>query len=504
MANRKYVMLEDKNGEEVLPVTDGNGVFVDDGTKKLDKKLTEINEQLDTIANERKNKYFVGANYPYKTITEAIKKWKLDGQPKAEVYLSEGEFNDVVSIDTGKEISFFGSGKKLTTWRTTTGKYKDAPITARGGKIILEDITIIADHSSIGNNYDYIGYPEGSGNAIYQNAYAVHFDSGNGGYYLIKDCDLISYQDAGLGCGTMDNTTIRLENVNIFSYTDSVNTHPNAGKESLNHGALLYHSCDDKGSPTTFESLELINVNIYSKNSPYPFLYKNYSTDGSKKNLLTKNVSISGDNVTQLFLESTRNATTKPYYVLNKNSFGNNFENLNHVKSGANIGINFDGNAELANDCNTISKCGFFYSNINTPTNEYYFINNIQFGKYAYQEAKLMDNNILYIREKINNVWGDWVQITNSQTSIQTLIKSMIDVGTNGRATQVSEIDNIRKCGYFIVPNTVSELPAPKYYVMHSIAANSAGAIQQIWDLETGVSYKRLCNNNTWTNWVEC
>lgn len=49
MANRKYVMLEDKNGEEVLPVTDGNGVFVDDGTKKLDKKLTEINEQLDTI-----------------------------------------------------------------------------------------------------------------------------------------------------------------------------------------------------------------------------------------------------------------------------------------------------------------------------------------------------------------------------------------------------------------------------------------------------------------------
>ena len=52
MANRKYVMLEDKNGEEVLPVTDGNGVFVEGGTKKLDKKLTEINEQLDTIANK--------------------------------------------------------------------------------------------------------------------------------------------------------------------------------------------------------------------------------------------------------------------------------------------------------------------------------------------------------------------------------------------------------------------------------------------------------------------
>ena len=52
MTNREYVMLEDKNGKEVLPVTDGNGVFVEGGTKKLDKKLTEINEQLDTITNE--------------------------------------------------------------------------------------------------------------------------------------------------------------------------------------------------------------------------------------------------------------------------------------------------------------------------------------------------------------------------------------------------------------------------------------------------------------------
>ena len=52
MTNREYVMLEDKNGKEVLPVTDGNGVFVEGGTKKLDKKLTEINEQLDTKANK--------------------------------------------------------------------------------------------------------------------------------------------------------------------------------------------------------------------------------------------------------------------------------------------------------------------------------------------------------------------------------------------------------------------------------------------------------------------
>ena len=54
MANRNYIILEDKDGKEVLPVTDGNGVFVEGGTKKLENKLTEIdskttelNEQLD-------------------------------------------------------------------------------------------------------------------------------------------------------------------------------------------------------------------------------------------------------------------------------------------------------------------------------------------------------------------------------------------------------------------------------------------------------------------------
>ena len=58
MANRNYIILEDKDGKEVLPVTDGNGVFVEGGTKKLESKLTEIdskttelNEQLDTNAS---------------------------------------------------------------------------------------------------------------------------------------------------------------------------------------------------------------------------------------------------------------------------------------------------------------------------------------------------------------------------------------------------------------------------------------------------------------------
>ena len=40
MADREYVILEDKNGKEVLPVTDGNGVFVEGGTNDWARNWT--------------------------------------------------------------------------------------------------------------------------------------------------------------------------------------------------------------------------------------------------------------------------------------------------------------------------------------------------------------------------------------------------------------------------------------------------------------------------------
>ena len=465
--------------------------------------VNELNTQYKDIVNLTKNKYFVGKNYPYKTITAAINKWKQDNTPVAEIHIAEGEYNDIISIDPEKSISFIGAGKRLTTWRTTSGHYKDAPLTARGGNIIVKNMTIIADHSDSGDTYDYIGNPDGTGTGKYQNAYALHFDSGNGGNYFVKDCDLISYQDAGLGCGTVENTTIRVEDTNIFSYTDLNTTHPNAN-ESLNHGGLLYHSYDDKGTPTLNENLELINVNIYSKNSPSPFIYKNYSTDGSNKNLFCKNVCVSGDNSTDLFLSSSRHGSSKPYYDLNPQSFGNNIPEINASKLGENIGIDDRGYAKFITDANNINKCGYYYSSTNIPTGDgYWFINHIQFEKYAYQEAKLLDNKVMYSRQKVNETWSDWDEVRITKSTIEALVQNMINVNSNGRATEITDIDNLRKCGYYVIPKTVAGLPEAKYYVMHSIVANSAGAIQQIWDLETGNSYKRLCNNNIWTSWVQ-
>lgn len=52
MANRNYIILEDKDGKEVLPVTDGNGVFVEGGTKKLESKLTEIDSKTTELSEQ--------------------------------------------------------------------------------------------------------------------------------------------------------------------------------------------------------------------------------------------------------------------------------------------------------------------------------------------------------------------------------------------------------------------------------------------------------------------
>ena len=56
MANRNYIILEDKDGKEVLPVTDGNGVFVEGGTKKLESKLTEIDSKTTELSEQLDNK----------------------------------------------------------------------------------------------------------------------------------------------------------------------------------------------------------------------------------------------------------------------------------------------------------------------------------------------------------------------------------------------------------------------------------------------------------------
>ena len=477
-------------------------------TNKITQEIEKTNAQLSDFVNERRNKYYVGKNHPYKTINEAFDEWKSAGYPESVIYIMNGEYLESISIPQGLTISFIGETKDGVIWRTTSGLYEDAPLWARGGKILAENITFVADHTSNPNfNYD--------GHSANQNAYAVHFDGGVGGKYVLRNCDLISYQDAALGCGTVDNTTIRLENCNLYSYTDTVEDYPNA-ELSLGHGGLLYHTYKGDGT-NTIENLELINVNIFSKNSANPFKYLNYSTTVSRKNLLAINVNISGNKVSGREDLIYQNVScvgygNKPFFDLNPQSNGNNIDMLNYKFENDAVEFTSDsialnpenGRSVEITSINDVTKCGYYHCRYDMPTTEYYFINAIVFGNYKWLDAVSFNGNYHYVKLCNNGVWGEWLKISDSEEKIIKLIQSMVSVSTNGRGVAADNIDDISISGYYLSTNTASNTPQPnKFYGINATVLSSTSQIQIAYDLNDNTKmYKRL-KNITWSDWQQ-
>lgn len=110
MANRNYIILEDKDGKEVLPVTDGNGVFVEGGTKKLENKLTEIdskttelNEQLDNVVQKQFNFIVVSDIHCNTDVGDMSGKYRVDNFIKAVQY--EDSINPIHAIFINGDLS---------------------------------------------------------------------------------------------------------------------------------------------------------------------------------------------------------------------------------------------------------------------------------------------------------------------------------------------------------------------------------------------------------------
>ena len=167
MANRNYIILEDKDGKEVLPVTDGNGVFVEGGTKKLENKLTEIdskttelNEQLDNIEN--KQEVFVtdfgadttGLNDSYMQIQEAIDHAYLNN--KKTIVFPEGKYKITKGFKFRNGIKYYSPNNGATifiddnyigTSEGILGNYNDSNIYNEdtADSFELENLTFLYD-----------------------------------------------------------------------------------------------------------------------------------------------------------------------------------------------------------------------------------------------------------------------------------------------------------------------------------------------------------------------
>ena len=255
--NIQYLLGEGLN-LEVENIFDG---WLQDGTfdtlinqtalEKVNERIDETNAQLSEVDMSLNEIYNVGVKQRYKTINEAYNQWVADGKPKAIIKIFQGEYLEYLNIGglvDNNRLIFEGVDKNIVTWRYTNGDYDYAPFTG-GGNITFKNLTIIADH------------PQGwTGNG---GAYGLHIDHPNArGKVIIENCDIHSYQDSALGCGTSTNQEIHLKDVNLYHYAEK-NV---AGNNGVNHGALLYHTSATPNS--TGQKIHFENVYAYSKNGP--------------------------------------------------------------------------------------------------------------------------------------------------------------------------------------------------------------------------------------------
>ena len=228
--------------------------------------------------------YNVGINEKYTTINQALNEWKKDGYPKATVNIANGRYNEKIFVDSGHEISFIGESRDGVIITTHTGNYEDAPIFIRHGDVTIKNMTVIADHSK-NKNFSYYG------NSSSTRAYAIHIDGGKiPGKVVVENVTAISYQSPAFGLGLIPGSTIRIENCDSISYTDKTYKNVPVGM-ALTYGSLLCHKSSESLYPERKkEKLELVDVNVYSKNTENALYLLSEANEDF--NLLAKNITL--------------------------------------------------------------------------------------------------------------------------------------------------------------------------------------------------------------------
>lgn len=331
LARAAYITIQYKNSQAITPAN-GDELLVQIYQGEALKDLPELMaNRIAEIKNKGNSKdfehiigrtaYFVGADKTYTTINAALTAWANDNYPPANVYISNGEYNEVVEVDS-KDISFIGESKEGTIIRTTTGKYIDAPIHIKHGNVSVENLTIIADHSS-DSNFNYEAETNSSC------AYGVHIDGGSvAGKVVVKNCIVVSYQSPAFGLGTIPDSIIRIEDCEAYCYTDYTNNTSSVQYRCLQYGCLLCHMSSAQYYPDRgTETLQLVNSKFYDKNTKN-VIKLNYGAD------LTEHMNVLAlNNVLGSDAESDKNKLFVPdagLVILDQTSQGNTCSTMNY------------------------------------------------------------------------------------------------------------------------------------------------------------------------------
>lgn len=471
------------NGTEWVNI----GVFTDDKIGDMGQ-ISESN-LVQAVLNDRSQlaqkvtiepfELHVGVNQKYKTINEAFTEWQnpltINKQP-ATIFIHEGTYSEKIYYTSYCNCSFIGIGSRdKVIIKTTTGLYEDAPISVQGD-LIIENLTLYADYSS--NS----GFTETT-----NPGYALHIDfTGVEGTTKIKNCKLISYQNAGLGCGTRQNQTIIIEDCEIYNVRE-------LSGFTYTYG-LLYHNSSTNAQLN--QNIILRNVKIHSKLGRAMMIYS-YNTDTTKNNIEFYNCTFSSDAYTSKNLVYYNNSASDNV-VISPKSHGNNVNEIAAVSGMYNINKAF---VSLADDytgaCRTVTDCnnalyGFFKCNgasggLNTPVPRWVDGFTIAFDSSTFVVQTVYDitqNFECYQRTKNATTWSSW-----------KLIRSNYDY-----ADTITDANSALTSGVHIC---TTNTPTVDTFMIDVIAANSYYCIQYSYRLSDMKKWKRTYINRVFGTWVE-
>ena len=420
---------------------------IDETNAQLSEAKTELSSQLDTITQQLNEPYhyYVGVNQKYKTITEAFNEWLKHKQPSI-IHILSGIYYEFVKYTGYCNCSFIGECKETTIVYSRSGKYEEAPLTVQGD-LTIENLTLKVDSSE---NSDFTENTNP--------AYALHIDSPNvEGTTVVRNCDLISYVNAGLGCGTRQNQTIILEDTNIYNYR-------NIGDHRYKTG-MLYHNSATNGHIN--QNIKMKNVKAYSKNGRALMIYS-YNTDDTKAQFEAVNTKLLSD-----------------VYEGNDAYFYNKDTSDNVIITGLEIN---DGSSKEVSDCNLAPngnfKCNGATGGLNMPFPRWGIGNTISFDKETFKIQTIYDitkNFECYQRTKNATVWSDWERIDSKYAK-------------NSNDSNLCLSNGL----YLTNVNT----PTSDQFMIDCKFANSFYGIQEAYRLTDMKLWKRTYINKVFSEWV--
>lgn len=287
-------------------------------SKKLESIATDFANTI-TVAKE-------GGNYT--TINAAVNAANDSIDNPVTILIYPGIYDEVVTPDGVRNLSFIGVNRDQCIIRDTSGKYANSPMRI-GGNFTLANLTFIANEANRDPDWTPQGYykPEGSDNYVLDYpSYALHIDCDDNvdtAYGHIYNCTFYSECSHSIGIGLHNGQTLEIENCKIVRNTTDTDF---TKFDYAYAGAMGAHSTLN----TNEEEQHLIikNCEITNMSGNKAIQLYLYNAESPMKHTFINNVLSDKNGTSDVVFWKGSNPPTDG--TITKQSFGNSTNELNY------------------------------------------------------------------------------------------------------------------------------------------------------------------------------